>query len=228
MATRKVMAIGRSHCITLPKELAEDLRLKKGEELYVDLAGNIVFVGRLVTIKEKKPVNVVLNLLSDVIKIRTKLDEEWEKYGSGELSEFELISNTGEANDRLLEIGSSIERLIQEKVRPIKTKLNLKFIDPEISSGDMIAGIEALMMEGYERALNNLGSEIAHMIEHRRKLDIAVKKIDKALQKYDKRFRRDLIQIKSDCRQKIGMIEEFLKEVKDLIQNTSKPSSLGV
>jgi antitoxin component of MazEF toxin-antitoxin module len=212
------MEIGRSHCITLPVEFVKELKLEKGEELYIDLAGNIVLVAKLDSIKEKEPIGMILRLLSDMIKIETKLDKELKKYREGKLSDFEFISKIGEASSRVREIASSLKQLSNEKVQPIKKKLDLKFVDPKVNVDELIAGVKALIMEGYKRHLGMLYSEIMYMIEQRKMLDKVLQKIDKTLHEHGIQVAKSLILIKLECKRKKDLIDETLAKITHLIQ----------
>jgi antitoxin component of MazEF toxin-antitoxin module len=211
------MEIGRSRCITLPVEFVKELKLKEGEELYIDFAGNIVLVAKLDSIKEKEPIGMILKLLSDMIKIETKLDEELKKYREGKLSDFEFISNIGEVSSRVREIASSLKQLSNEKVQPIKKKLDLRFIDSKVTVDDLIAGVKALIMEGYERHLDMLYSEIMQMIEQRKTLDKVLQKIDKTLHKHGTQVPKSLTLIKLECKQKKDLIDETLAKIAHLL-----------
>jgi antitoxin component of MazEF toxin-antitoxin module len=213
------MDIGRSKCISIPAEFAKELGIEAKEELYIDLAGNIVVVAKLERIKEKETINTVLKLLSDVIKISAKLDEEWKKYRRTKTSVSELFSSVDEAKNRLLEIGSSIEQLSREKVQPIKRKLNLKFIDSRVSASDIIEGVEALRTEAYQEALNGLCSEIGDMVEQRKAIAQALCDIDEVLQEYDQSAQENLMLMKLKFKQKMNMIDETLEKVKHLVQS---------
>lgn len=219
LTTRKVMDIGRSKCISLPAKLAKELGIETKEELYIDLAGDIIVVAKLERIKEKGTINTVLKLLSDVIKISSKLDEEWKKYRRTRTSVSELVSSVDEAKNRLLEIESSIEQLSREKVQPIKRKLNLKFIDSRVSASDVIEGVEALRTEAYQEALNGLCSEIEELIEQRKAIAEALCDIDKVLPEYDQSAQEDLTLTKLRFRQKMKMIDGTLERVKRLVQS---------
>jgi len=214
------MEIGRSRCITLPAEFAKELKIEKGEEVYIDLAGNIMVVGKLDTVKEKEPIRDILKFLSDVIKIRAKLDEDLKAYARGDLSDFELISKVGEIRKCLTEIGSSVRSLSKEKIQPMKKKLDLKFMETKTSADDMIAGVEALMTEGYEKNLNALCSEMVHLIEQRKTLGKALQKIDKTNQEYGTQGAKSLTLIKLESKQKKDPNDGTLGKIKSLVETT--------
>lgn len=218
MTTRRVMLIGRSHCITLPKELAKELKLKEGEELYIDLAGNVVIVGRVDTMMGKEPIGSICKLLSDAVKMRVKLDKEMEKYARGESDVFELASNVEEIRKCLQEIGFSIRQLLDQKVRPLKTKFDFKFMTPKLSASEILAGIEDLTMQAYRDALDALCSEIEHMVEEGKVLNNLLKKINEAPKMYDKHTLKGLETVKTSCMSKLTIVDEACKRVKKSIE----------
>jgi antitoxin component of MazEF toxin-antitoxin module len=212
------MGIGRSRCITLPPDFADGLEVKKGEEVYIDLAGRIILVTKPESIKGKEPVSTIIKLLSDIIKISARLDEEWEKYKNGKVSIFEVGSNIGEARDRLVEIGSSIKRLSTEKVEPVKKKLKISFLDDQVSVTDIVNGIEALRMEAYEEALDALCSEIETMVEEEKTMNRVLERFDKDIQEYDQHAMKNLTLTKLRFKQKMHLIDKTLRRIKSLIQ----------
>lgn len=219
MTTRRLMLIGRSHCITLPKELVKELKLKEGEELYIDLAGNVVIVGRVDTMMGKEPIGSICRLLADAVKMRVKLDKEMEKYARGETDVFELASNVEEIRKCLQEIGFSIKQLLDKKIQPLKTKFDFKFMAPKLSANELLAGIEDLTMQAYTDALDALCSEVEYMVEKRRVLNNLLKKINEAPKRYDKHTLKGLETIRITCMSKLTIVDEACRRIKKLIEN---------
>lgn len=218
MTTRKVTLIGRSHCITLPKEFAKELDLEKGEELYIDLAGNVVWVGRVESMAQKEPIKSICKLLSDAVKIRLKLTQNIEKYEDGELTAFQFASETDDFRKSLKEIEDSIKRLQKEKVDPLKKEFRLKFISPQVTSKQLLVEIRSQVDEAHDRALDELYAEIRQLFKERDALKRVVEHVSQIGGEFDEKISKDLDLVRTECGSRFVHVERICKRISELIK----------
>jgi len=219
LTTRKVMLVGRSHCITLPKELAKELELEKGEELYIDLAGNVVLVGRVETMAQKEPIKSICKLLSDAIKIKSKLAEKFEKYQNEELTAYQFASEADDFRKSLKEIENSIKGLQKEKVDPLKKKFSFKFISPGITGKELLTEIESQIDEAFDEALDCLYLEVRHLFEERNALKRILQTMSQTRGEHNKKVSKDLSVVRTSCTSRLAHVERICNNIGKLVKN---------